>query len=448
MRMRKVLMSVAAGLLAAATFSACSSPNAQGGGDSASGPITVEFWHSMTGAANGPELDKLIAEFNAQNTDNITVKGVFQGTYDELITKYKAAAQSGQTPTMAQVYDIGSRFMIDSGMITPMQSFIDADKYDVSDLQPNVLGYYTVNNQLYSMPFNTSMPLFYYNKDVFKKAGLDPDKPPTTLAGIMDAAKAIKAAGAAKYPFTAAVYGWFLEQEIATMGQLYCTADNGRGADAATKITFDNEVGVQLYTWWREMVQQGLSTNVGTDTAQAQSIFTSGASAMTLESTGALGGFVKNAAFQVGAGTFPSEGDTTSGPAIGGASLWISGKGHSQAEQNAAWKFIQFLASPQSQAEWHVATGYFPISKGALDQPNDVTYRQQMPQFDVAVQQLANTPVTTATQGCNAGVMPQSRVASQDALTKILTTNADVQQTMTDAAQSATDQLTAYNQSV
>jgi len=405
----------------------------------------------MTGAANGPTLDKIIAQYNAlpENQGKVTVKGVFQGTYDELMAKYKAAAQTNSTPTMAQIYDIGSRFMIDSGTVTPMQTFIDQTKWDTSDLQPAVAGYYTVNDKLYSMPFNTSVPVFYYNKDVFTKAGLDPNKPPTTLDEIMTDAKQIQTANVVKYPFTAAVYGWFVEQEIAANGDLYCSPDNGRGDAEPTQMTFDNATSVQLYTWWKQMIDLGLSTNVGTDTTQAQSVFSSGSSAMTLESTGALGGFLKTAQFDVGVGFFPKiDASSTSGPAIGGASLWIMGKGHSDAEQQAAWNFTQYLASPAIQAQWHTSTGYFPISKSALNDPSDVSYRQQQPQLDVAVQQLEQTPLTKATQGCSAGVMPQSRQATQDALTKVLTTGADPQATLTAAAQSVTQQLVQYNQSV
>jgi len=453
---KRIAAAVAVVGLLAASLTACSSGGSPTSTANASGPITVEFWHSMTGAVNGPTLDKIISDFNAlpQNQGKIVVKGVFQGTYDQLMAKYKAAAQTNSTPTMAQIYDIGSRFMIDSGTITPMQGFIDSSKWDVSDLQPNVAGYYTVDSKLYSMPFNTSVPVFYYNKDVFTKAGLDPNKPPTTLAQIMTDAKAIAAAKAAgkvtvKYPFTAAVYGWFVEQEIAANGDLYCSPDNGRSGTEPTQMTFDNKGAVQFYTWWQQMIKDGLSTNVGTDTTQAQSVFSSGASAMTLESTGALGGFLKTASFQVGVGNFPKLVDSSStGPAIGGASLWIMGNGHSTAEQNAAWSFIQYVASPAVQAEWHVATGYFPISKSALNDPTDVSYRQKEPQLDVAVKQLENTPLTTATQGCSAGIMPQSRQATQDALEKVLTTNADPQATLTAAAQSMTTALTQYNQTV
>ena len=85
---------------------------------------------------------------------------------------------------MVQLFDIGTRLMIDLKVATPVQDFIDKEKYDISDLEPNVLAYYTVDGKQWSMPFNTSNPMLYYNKDMFKAAGLDPEKPPRTWAEV------------------------------------------------------------------------------------------------------------------------------------------------------------------------------------------------------------------------------------------------------------------------
>ena len=123
----------------------------------ASGVTTVSFWHSMDGK-NAEELTKLVTEFNQKNSGKIEVKATYAGKYDDAITKYKAAIQSKSTPDVIQIYDIGTRFMIDAKQTVPMQSFIDRDKLDVSDLQPNITGYYSVDNKLNSMPFNTSTP--------------------------------------------------------------------------------------------------------------------------------------------------------------------------------------------------------------------------------------------------------------------------------------------------
>ena len=139
----------------------------------ASGVTTVSFWHAMDGK-NAEALTKLVTEFNQKNSGKIEVKATYAGKYDDTITKYKAAIQSKSTPDVIQIYDIGTRFMIDSKQTVPMQSFIDRDKLDVSDLQPNIAGYYSVDNKLHSMPFNTSMPVCTSTRSSSRRPGSTP----------------------------------------------------------------------------------------------------------------------------------------------------------------------------------------------------------------------------------------------------------------------------------
>ncbi len=416
--------------------------------DGVEGVTDVTFWHGMDGT-NGEALNALVDEFNAQNEGKIAVEAVYQGNYDDTITKYKASVQSGSTPDLVQIYDIGTRFMIDSQQVVPMQEFIDRDDYDVSDLQPNITGYYTVDDKLWSMPFNTSMPVLYINKTLFEQAGLDPEDPPSTLDEIRAAAEklSVKNGGPAQFGFGAAIYGWLLEQYIASNGAEYCNEGNGREGKA-TEVLFDGPEAVELASWWQDMVADGLAANTGRDTTAAQDAFKAGQVAMTLESTGQVRGFTAAAegVFDLGVAYYPKAEGSSSGPIIGGASLWIGGEGHDAAQQEAAWRFVQFLAQPESQAMWHTTTGYFPISKGALELPEDVEWRAQYPQFDVAVQQLEETELSPATQGCALGVMPQSRKASEDGLEKAVL-GGDPQQSLTEAAEGLKSAIEQYNSS-
>lgn len=440
-------------------LTACSGGGGTGNGEApdaqalenADGVTEVTFWHSMEGT-NGKTLDKLIDEFNANHDGLIEVKGVFQGDYDSAITKYKAAVQSDTTPGMVQIYDIGTQFMIDSGAVVKTQTFIDRDAYDVSDLQPNIAGYYTMDDELWSMPFNTSMPVLYYNKTLFKEAGLDPGKAPLTLEEVGDAAKKLakKNGGPAEFGFNAAIYGWLLEQEIASNGDLYCGPENGRSGERATEFSFDNASAVQFGDWWKDLVESGVAGNTGRATADAQNAFKTGTIGMTLESTGALSGMLAAAEeqdFELGVGYYPRIEENEFGPIIGGASIWISDEGHSDAEKEASWQFVKFLAQPDSQATWHTGTGYFPISLSALDEPEDVKWREEHPQFDVAVQQLADTELTPVTQGCLAGSMPQARKALEDALEGAIL-GGDTQQEFSDAVTALEGEIENYNSSV
>ena len=132
---------------------------------------TITFWHSM-GGVNGEAIDTLVKKFNDENEYGITVDAQYQGEYDDSLNKLKSAQIGNMGADLVQVYEIGTRFMIDSGWIVPMQQMIDADSYDVSEIEPNLAAYYTIDNELYSMPFNSSTPIMYYNKDMFDKAGI------------------------------------------------------------------------------------------------------------------------------------------------------------------------------------------------------------------------------------------------------------------------------------
>ncbi|HEX8095239.1 ABC transporter substrate-binding protein [Jatrophihabitans sp.] len=428
---------------------AAGSTNAPGADALNSGPVTVSFWHAMKGA-NAEALTALVDKFNTAHSGKITVKPTFQGSYDDTITKYKAAVQAKQTPALVQIYDIGSGFMADSGQTIPAQSFADLDKMDLADIQPAIKGYYSRGGKLQSMPFNSSVPVLYINKTAFAKAGLDPAKPPANLDEIRTAAEKIKSSGAAKFGFGAAIYGWFFEQLTAEAGKTYCNNDNGR-TKRADAVTFDDPEQVKVLSWWKGMVDDGLATNTGRKTDDAQAAFKSGTVAMHLESTGALGGYITAAAgkFEVATAPFPKiQASDTGGPIIGGASLWIGREGHSAAEQRASWEFGKFLLEPANAAFWHTKTGYFPITKAALNEDIDKQWVAQKPQFKTAIDQLAATPVGVPTQGCLLGTMPQIRALVENALESVLTSSKDPKAALDEAASQAKALIDKYNSSV
>lgn len=170
--------------------------------------------------------------------------------------------------------------MIDSKAITPVQNFIDAVKYDLSQLKPNITGYYTLNGKLNSMPFNTSNPILYYNKDLFKAAGLDPEKPPKTFEELQKAADTITKSGKA-VGANFAIYGWFMEQFFANQGAEYVNNGNGRTA-LATESTVNSEAGVKTLTWWKNLVDTKAANNLGRKTDDSKKAFSAGQVAMIL----------------------------------------------------------------------------------------------------------------------------------------------------------------------
>ncbi|MDI3257949.1 MAG: ABC transporter substrate-binding protein, partial [Kyrpidia sp.] len=237
--MRRNIMSGVLGLAlgTSVALAGCSSGAGQTGGASA-GPVHITLWHAMGGAA-GKGIDELVNRFNASRP-NIQVTAVYQGSYDDEFNKFKTVQGSDNAPSVMQVYDIGTRYMIDSGAAVPVQGFIDQDHYDMSDFEPNIVAYYTLDGKLHSMPFNSSNPILYYNKTAFKEAGLDPDRPPTTWDELeADARKLAKTGPDGKptrYGMALAIYGWFFEQYLANQGALYADNGNGRQARATAAV--------------------------------------------------------------------------------------------------------------------------------------------------------------------------------------------------------------------
>lgn len=408
-------------------------------------PVKVVWWHSMSGEL-GKAVDKLVADFNASQK-NVVVEAVFQGTYDESLNKMKASMDSKSGPALIQVYEIGSRFMIDSKAITPMQKFIDADKYDVSQLEENILNYYTVDGKLNSMPFNTSNPILYYNKDMFKAAGLDPEKPPVTYEEVAEAAKKLTKDGKAGASF--AIYGWFMEQFFANQGAELLNNGNGR-TSPATESLLGSDAGVNTMTWWKQMIDDKTMLNLGRKTDDTKKAFAAGQIAMTLDSTASLRGIVSAAEgkFQVGTAFLPKPKDAKDGGVIvGGASLYILNN-RSEAEQKGAWEFIKFLTDPKQQAYWHVNTGYFPITKKAYDEQLVKDNLTKYPQFKTAVDQLHQTKANKATQGAVMGVFPEARQLTEGAIEEVLNGKKSPKEALDGAAKEISSKLTQYNKTV
>lgn len=406
----------------------------------------VVFWHAM-GGANTKVVDQLVANFNNAQ-DKVQVEAVYQGNYDDLLSKLKASMGTNEGPTVVQMYEIGSRFMIDSKLITPMQEFIDADKWDVGQLEPNISGYYTFDNKLYSMPFNSSNPILYYNKDLFKDAGLDPENPPKTFEELKTAADTISKKGKA-VGANFAIYGWFMEQLFANQGAEY--VNNGNGRDGlATESTVNSEAGVKVLTWWKDLIDTKAANNLGRKTDDSKKAFSAGQVAMILDSTAALKGLVDSSAgkFEVGTSSLPKPSDAKEGGVIvGGASLWMM-NGRPSEEQKAAWEFIKFMTSPEQQAYWHINTGYFPITVKAYEEESVKENLKKFPQFQTAIDQLHNTKLNKATQGAVMGVFPEARQIVEGAIEEVLNNKKTPQQALDDAAKEITTKIQDYNRTV
>jgi sn-glycerol 3-phosphate transport system substrate-binding protein len=415
------------------------------------GVVNISFWHSMGGDLGGVAIPQMADNFNASQT-RCFVEPIYQGSYDDALNKLKAGLQSRDTPAVMQLYDIGTRLMIDLKVITPVQEFITKDNYDVSDLETNVLAYYTVEGQQASMPFNTSTPMLYYNKDMFRAAGLDPETPPRTFDEVWDAARKLTQKDASGNVtvsgISISIYGWFFEQILAVSGGHYVNNANGRDA-LATEATFNSPEGVAIMEWWKAMYDEGIMGDYGRVNADVRTAFYAEQTAMFIDSTAVLRGAMDTVAdkFEIGTAYLPRPNEAafdTSGTIIGGGSLWIISD-RPQAEQDCAWEFIKFQASPEQQAYWHTMSGYFPIRETAYDVPLAQEWRAQYPQFKTAVDQLHLAPNNRVTQGGLIGVFPTARQTIEAAIEEVLAGVATPQEALDKAAQIVTDAIVEYN---
>lgn len=391
-------------------------------------PVEIDFWHAMGGNL-GESIDAVAEEFN-NSQDKYVVKPEFQGSYEELLTKFRSVGGSADAPAIIQTFEVGTKFMIDSGMIEPVHTFIEKDGYDMSQLEKNILNYYTYDGKQYSMPFNSSTPVLIYNKDAFEEAGLDPEKAPRTYSEIKEAASKLKTVDRAG--FSMLTYGWFFEELLATQGGQYVNNDNGR-SELATEATFNGEEGLKVFEWLNEMNQEGTFGNFGTVWDDIRAAFQSEKVAMYMDSSAGVKGIIDNADFEVGVAFIPHpDGVDPNGVIIGGASLWMS-KGIAEEEQQGAWEFMKFVNSPEVQAKWHVETGYFAIHPDAYEQDIVKQQWEEYPQLKVTVDQLQSTKANEATQGALISVFPESRQHIVNALEKLYQGN-DPQEVLDEAA--------------
>ncbi|MFZ4810734.1 MAG: ABC transporter substrate-binding protein [Ilumatobacteraceae bacterium] len=423
--------------------------------DAATAPVEITFWHGMT-ADLEKNLTALTDEYNAsQSKVKVTLQN--QGGYEQAIDKYLQSSPSSR-PDLIQAPEYAVQLFRDTNSFIPVQACAEDAGYDASALLPSAINAYSTGGVQWAMPFNVSNPVLYYNRKVFANAGLDPNTPPATLEDLAADSKTIVDSGAAKYGLVLDTSfdsggGWFIEQWFAKAEEFYADNDNGRAAPA-TKVLFDNQTGADIMTFLQTGVLDETFINVG-DNTSGQDTFLKIADAtepgaMTIATSAALGtvlsaidaGLAPNIAKEdIGVAPMPGPNGSPT-VLVGGASLWIpADKGDDKAA--AAWDFIQFLVSAESQSTWASATGYVPMRDDAVAlDPLKTTYATD-PRFRVAYDSLVATPNEPTAIGPLLGPQREVRTLTSKALATILT-GGDVAASLTDAATQANQLLADY----
>lgn len=377
--------------------------------DGASGPVTIDFWHSMTVELE-ETLSALVADYNASQ-DRVQVNLVFQGSYNESLDKFQTALRGGTRPSIIQLEETALQLGIDSEAFVPMQACVDAAGYDFEDYIARTVKAYTVDGVLWPMPFNTSNPVLYANNALLTAAGVT--ELPTTLDEVRAAAQAIVDAGVAPNGLSLIGSAWVVEQFYALADRPFVDGGNGRD-QRATEVLLEDPLGLEVFTWLHDMVNDGLATYVG-DGADAEHFIALalGQAAMTIDTTAALRSVLVAAQdfpdVEVAIGPMPSLGERTGGVLVGGAAIWLDGT-TSDEQRAASWDFVTWLNEPEQQATWHAGTGYVPIRQSATELPEVADLWAEEPAFRVAYDQLVEGPETVGTAGPVIGNHAQVRL--------------------------------------
>ncbi|CAM3754647.1 sn-glycerol-3-phosphate ABC transporter substrate-binding protein [Rouxiella silvae] len=409
----------------------------------------IPFWHSMDGEL-GKEVNSLADRFNQTHPD-VKIVPVYKGKYDQNLAAGIAAYRTGNAPAILQVYEVGTATMMASKAIKPVyQVFADAGlKEDVSQFVPTVSGYYSDSQgRLLSQPFNSSTPVLYYNKDAFKKAGLNPDQPPKTWQELEQDTAKLKEAGM-KCGYASGWQGWIqIENFSAWHGLPVATKNNGfDGTDAV--LEFNKPEQIKHIQFLEDMNKKGEFTYYGRQD-ESTAKFYNGDCAMTTASSGSLADIRQYAKFNYGVGMMPYDADVKGAPQnaiIGGASLWVM-KGKDDATYKGVAEFLQFLTTPAIAAEWHQKTGYLPVTTAAYELTKQQGFYDKNPGSDVATRQMMNKPPLPFTKGLRLGNMPQIRTIVDEELEGVWSGQKTAKQALDESVQRGNLLLRRFEASV
>jgi sn-glycerol 3-phosphate transport system substrate-binding protein len=411
----------------------------------------VTWWHAMGGKL-GQKLEDVAKKFNESQSEYKIVP-VYKGTYPETLTAAIAAFRAGQQPAIVQVFEVGTGTMMAAkGAVYPVYQLMkDAgEPWDPSKFLAPVTGYYTdPQGNILSMPFNSSTPILYYNKDVFQKAGLNPDVAPKTWAELGEMSKKIVSSGAAKCGFTMS-YGatWVgLENYSAIQDLPYGTKQNGFGGMDA-RLTFNGPHQAafwdQLKKWHDDGSYKYGGPSGGADAAPA---FYSQQCAVYMNSSASRADVIANSKFNVGFAPMPYDDKVTKDPKnsiIGGATLWVlNGQKNKEVYKGAA-KFFTYLSQPDIQADWHQFTGYLPITNAAYELGQKQGYYAKNPGSDIAIKQITRGTPDDNSKGVRFGNLSQIRDALDQQLEAVLAGKKTGQQALDDGAKQGNAILTDF----
>lgn len=400
----------------------------------------IQFWYGLTQPLGGL-LEQIAADFNASQA-KYRVNATFKGSYPETMVAAIAAFRAGNAPHIVQMFEVGTATMMAArGAIKPVHELMREAgvPFDPKVYVPAVRGYYsTSDGRMLSMPFNSSTAVMWYNKDAFRRAGLDPNSPPKTWTELREAARKIRAANAAPCGFTAAWGTWTqFEQFSAIHNASLATRANGMDGMEA-ELTINTPLHIRHVQTLMDMQKEGSYKYGGRDTAP-EALFVSAECAIIHTSSGYRARVIREAKFEWGVAMLPYYEGTPGAPKnsiIGGASFWVMTAPRRTAEEyRGVAEFFRFISRPEVVAKWHTDTGFLPITMEGFERVQASGYYKQNPGADIPYRQLTRTEPTENSRGLRLGNMPEIRTIIYEELEKALQGQQTARQALDSAVQ-------------
>jgi sn-glycerol 3-phosphate transport system substrate-binding protein len=407
--------------------------------------VEIQMWHAMSGA-NTQRIEAMAEGFNAAQSD-YKVVATFKGTYAETLTAGVAAFRANDPPAILQVQEVATAsFMAAKGAVKPIAEVMAEAKepFDPRSYVAAVTGYYTsADGQMLSFPFNSSTPVLYYNKDAYRAAGLDPEKPPRTWEEMGGHTKKLRDSGL-PCGYTTAWVSWVLLENMGAIhGQDFATNQNGFGGlDTTLRIDepfFVKQIGL-LADW-----QKTKQFDYGGRTNKATPKFVSGECGLFTESSAGYANVKTGAKFAWGIAPLPYWADVVEKPSnsiIGGASLWVMQRKSPEVYAGVA-KFLTYLSSPEVQAKWSTETGYLPITPAAYEFVKKSGFYDQNPGTETAVIQM-NPNEPAKIKGVRLGNFVQIRDIIDEELEKVWAGQATAEEGLKAAKQRGDAELAKF----
>jgi sn-glycerol 3-phosphate transport system substrate-binding protein len=404
--------------------------------------IEIQFWHAMGGVL-GERVDEIVSRYNSSQ-QKYKVVATNKGNYDEVINGTIAAYRAKKAPHLAQIYERGFMTMLLSDAIVPVQDLMTEKKkaIDWSDFIKPVASYYQYKGKLMSMPFNSSAPILWYNKEHFEKAGFD--KPGETWQELEKQLYAIRSKGIAECGSSlAGDFFWSLIENYSTVNdQPFGTLANGYDG-LGTVFVYNKTKVVQQATRLKKWIDDGVMQIAGQGLNPEQ-LYTSGKCSTFFASTAAHGSVERDAKIKWSATFLPwEEGVTPRNSSIGGATLWVM-KGHKAEEYDGVADFLAFVASPDLQIWWSKVTGYVPITNKAYLTAKQEGYYKDNPTREIAILQLNRGTPTANSQGFHFGNYTQSTFALRQELESVWAGKKQPQEALDDAVRRGNDILRQF----